>query len=178
LQTDDLIQMKAMDVYKNYQGTTNWSQPAKSPRANQVARKWTMKYSYATRIDFAPNPDACGDFGVPTLEFQVDGYGLASHMGNFTFINRACFELDDKGIPTRPLEALRGVGTTAAGDQWYFVRESSDEDPPGSGYFLQKWKVTGGSEGGRFEYASGELYLYGNPDLPEEPFVGWGEFVY
>ena len=175
--------MQAMKAYDTYKSKTDWSEASKNLNAYQVSKNWTMKYSYATRVGFFANPDACDALGDPTLEFQVDGYGLGSLFGNFTFINRGCFAakyIEVEGqqilIPDYPLEALRGVGTTAAGDQWEFLRKSNDEDPENSGYFLQIWEITGGS--GRFENASGELWLYGNPELPEEPFVGGGTFIF
>lgn len=194
VQDYDALMMQAKEAYKNYQSKTktDWSQTSKSINANQVAREWTMKYSYATRLEFVPNTDACAGFGSPTLELQIDGYGLGSLFGNFTFINRQCFPWDGETEgptgprPTGPpFEAMRGVGTAANGDQWYFNQVLNEEYPPDSGYYLQVWTIDEGSEGGRFERADGELWLYGNPDsgdpsdpTTQEPFVGGGTFIY
>lgn len=188
VQDYDALMMQAKEAYKNYQSKTktDWSQTSKSINANQVAREWTMKYSYATRFAFVPNTDDCAGFGSPTLELQIDGYGLGSLFGNFTFINRQCFPWDgiSEGPTGPPLEAMRGVGTAANGDQWYFNRVYNE--PCGDeGYFLQVWTIDGGSEGGRFERADGWLWLYGNPTSgdpsdpdTQEPFVGGGTFIY
>jgi hypothetical protein len=170
-QENDVILMKALKAYNTHQSTTDWSQTSKSPNANQVTRKWTMHYSTGT-VAVVPNPDACGDFDPP-LEFQVDGYGRGSLFGNFTFTNRACFD-PAAGVF---LTDLLGVGTTAAGDQWYFVRVSVTPDPDNPGFTTQRWKITGGSEGGRFERAEGWLEIYGDGS-PGSFFVGWGEFKY
>lgn len=187
VQTDDAILLKVTKAYENYQSKTktDWSQTAKSPRANQVARNWTMKYSYATRFDFVPNTDACADFDGPTVELQIDGYGLGSLFGNFTFINRQCFP--GVTVPTGPpLEVeMRGIGTAANGDQWYFFRTEVNPDPDNPGYEAQVWEIRGGNEGGRFEEASGWIVIYGNPTsgdpndpATQEPFVGSGVFIY
>jgi len=172
VQTDDAILMKAMEAYKTYQSKTDWSKTSKSPKANQVTRKWTMHYSTGT-VAVVPNPDACGDFGEPYLELQIDGYGRGSLFGNFTFTNRACLD----PISGEFLTDLLGVGTTAAGDQWYFAEESVTLDPDNPGFYTQRWIITGGSEGGRFERASGWLEIYGDAS-PDSFFVGWGEFTY
>ena len=183
VQTDDAILLKVTEAYENYKSNnkTDRSQTAKSPKANQVARKWTMKYSYGTRFDFVPNAGDCADFDGPTIELQIDGYGQGSLFGNFTFINRLCFP-GAPGVPVPvgpPLEEeMRGIGTTAAGDQWYFFRTKVTQDPDNLGYAAQLWRIEGGSEGGRFERASGWLEIYGNPDLPDTPFVGEGVFIY
>ncbi len=178
VQTDDPILLKVTEAYENYKSKnkTDWSQIAKSSMANQVARNWTMKYSYATRFDILPNPDACAGFGSPTLELQIDGYGLGSLFGNFTFINRLCIQGE---------EEMRGVGTAANGDQWYFFRTEVDPDEDNPGYEAQYWEIRGGSPGGRFEEASGWLVIYGNPTsgdpndpTTQEPFVGSGVFIY
>ncbi len=169
VQDQDALLMKALEAYSTYQSKTNWSQTSKSPNANQVTRQWTMHYSTG-EVAFVPNPDACPD---TPLEFQVDGYGRGSLFGNFTFTNRACFDFA-VGYTTD----LVGVGTAAAGDQWYFVRESVTPDPENPGFTTQYWVITGGSEGGRFENASGWLEIYGDTSQSGSFFVGWGEFTY
>jgi hypothetical protein len=173
VQENDVILMKAIEAYSNYQSKTDWSQASKSPNANQVTKKWTMHYSTGT-VAVVPNPDACGDFDAPNLELQIDGYGRGSLFGNFTFTNRACFD-PELGF----LSDLLGVGTTAAGDQFYFVLESSIPDPePNDNFVTQRWNIRGGSEGGRFERASGWLEIYGDNTQSGSVFVGWGEFTY
>ena len=71
-----------------------------------------------------------------------------------------------------------GVLTTAAGDQFYFVRQSTYPDPDDPLFTIQYWIIDGGSEGGRFETASGEIFLRGNQNLPDPVFTGWGEITY
>lgn len=172
---NDAILLKAMEAYNTYQSKTDWSQASKSPKANQVTRKWTMHYSTGT-VAVVPNPDACGEFDAPNLELQIDGYGRGSLFGNFTFTNRACLD-PNSGLF---LTDLLGVGTTAAGDQWNFVRVSVTPDEDNPPFTTQRWNITGGSEGGRFERASGWLEIYGDPTgaTPGSVFVGWGEFTY
>ena len=189
VQTDDLLEMKAMDFYKNFQSNTDWSKAAKSPNANQVTKKWTMRYSYATRYGFFENPADCSHPTDLTRELQIDGQGQGSLFGNFTFTNRACFKAkydndgelmyDENGhLILVPISPLLGVVTTAAGDQFYFVRQSTYKDVEDPDFTIQYWIITGGSEDGRFERASGELYLRGNQNLPNPIFTGWGEIRY
>lgn len=169
-QENEVLLMKAVEAYNTYPGTTDWSQAAKSPNANQVTKKWTMHYSTGT-VAVVPNAGGCS----PT-EFQVDGWGRGSLFGNFTFTNRACF--DESLLPGNPFTSpMLGVGTAAAGDQWYFVRVGVTPDPDNPGFSTQRWNITGGSEGGRFENASGWLEIYGDGS-PGSYFVGWGEFIY
>ena len=170
VQENDILLMQALEAYSRYPSNTDWSKALKSPNANQVTKKWTMHYSTGD-VAIVPNAGGCSPF-----EFQVDGYGRGSLFGNFTFTNRACF--DSSLLPGNPFTStMLGVGTTAAGDQWYFERVGVTPDPDNPGYTTQRWIITGGSEGGRFERASGWLEIYGDGS-PGSYFVGWGEFVY
>jgi len=173
-QENDVLLMKAINAYNTYQSKTDWSKVAKSPNANQVTKKFTMHYSRGT-VAVNPNPDACGGYNPP-LELQIDGYGRGSLIGNFTFTNRACFDPSANNGAGGLLTDLLGVTTTASGDQFYFTRESTYPDPDDPVYTIQHWYITGGS--GRFEDASGEIYLRGNQNLPDPIFTGWGEITY
>jgi len=170
-QENDAMLIQALEAYGRFQGKTDWSLASKSPNANQVTRKWTMHYSTGNSV-LVPDAGGCSPF-----ELQIDGWGRGSLFGNFTFTNRACF--DPSLLPNNPFTSdMLGVGTAAAGDQWYFVRVGVTPDPDNPGYSTQSWIITGGSEGGRFENASGWLDIYGNPTLSGAVFVGWGEFIY
>lgn len=178
LQENDELLMKAINAYNTHQSKTDWSKAVKNPNAYQVTKKWTMRYSKGSRFEVVPNPDACGDFSFPYLELQIDGYGQGSLFGNFTFTNRGCFDPAANGGAGGLVSDLLGVVTTAAGDQFYFTRQAVYPDPDDPLFTIQYWTINGGSEGGRFEYASGELYLRGNQNLPDPVFTGWGTFIF
>ncbi len=166
---NDVILMKAIDAYNNYQSKTDWSQASKSPKANQVTKKWTMKYTRGT-VNVVPNIDC-----DPNLLFLIEGDGLGSLFGRFTFIDTACFD----PVTGEFLTPLLGVITTAAGDQLYFELVSITPDPPpNENIATLYWIITGGSEGGRFERASGSIYIYGDNTVEEFTSVGWGEITY
>lgn len=169
---NDLILMKALEAYKNYKSTTPWSTTSKSPNANQVTKKWTMKYSRGT-VSVVPNPGDCSDFDPP-LQFLIEGDGLGSLFGRFTLINTACFNPETGEF----LTDLLGIITTAKGDKLYYQLEYVTPDLENEGFFTYHWKITGGSEGGRFERASGWLEIYGDSRPVEFRFIGWGEITY
>ncbi|MDH3698814.1 MAG: hypothetical protein OEQ81_09125, partial [Flavobacteriaceae bacterium] len=142
---NDVILMQALNALNNYKSTTPWSTTSKSPNANQVTKNWTMKYSRGT-VSFVPNSDC-----DPSLQFLIEGDGLGSLFGRFSLINTACFD------PTTGefLTDLLGIITTAKGDELYYVFVANTPDPDNEGFVTLRANITGGSEGGRFERASG-----------------------
>ena len=172
IQENEVVLKKAMEALMNYNGPEYSVTDRNNPNANQVTRQWRMKYSRGT-INVVPNPGDCGDYDPP-LQFLIEGDGLASHVGRFTFTNTACFN-PDQGF----LTPLMGVLTAAAGDQLYFVLNYVEPDPDNENYSTRYWDIIGGSEGGRFEDASGWIALYGDGTTnPFDNFTGWGEWTY
>lgn len=172
IQDNEMILEKAMESLMNYSSPANSVRVRNNPNANQVTRQWRMWFSRGT-LSVVPNPGDCGDYDPP-LQFLIEGDGLATHVGRFTFTNTACFD-PDQGF----LTPLLGVLTASAGDQLYFVLTEVVPDPDNENFATRYWDIIGGSEGGRFEDASGWLALYGDSTTnPFDNFIGWGEWTY
>ena len=155
-------------------------QASKSENATKVTKEFKMLYSRGT-VSVIPNTDpfiwgspdsGCG--GKGDLQFVVDGGGIASHIGKFSVMNLAC--VDGVGNFVSP---LFGWITAANGDVIHTMLENVTPDPDHPGFNTYRYKILGGSEGGRFEKATGWLEIYGDSSANPFEFVGvGGEITY
>ena len=153
---------------------------AKSENAKKVTKNITFN-SYQGLIEYFPNQGGCD------LQFVQTGYGEASHIGAYTFVNTACF------TPIG-LIGFEGVMIAANGDEIHYtsaeVFVECENNPygycPGEPATFN-YDITGGT--GRFYDATGWLKFKGifqpiDPDsgLPEGEFEifknGWGEITF
>ncbi|WKK64563.1 hypothetical protein [Lutimonas zeaxanthinifaciens] len=156
---------------------------AKSAKAKEVTKNITFN-SYQGLIEYFENTGGCD------LQFVQKGYGQASHIGAYTFVNTACYT-------SYGLTGFKGVMTAANGDEIHYTTddpfvECDNNNPygycPGEKATFN-YKIDGEHSTGRFEGATGWLKFYGifqpiDPDsnLPEGEFEifknGWGEITY
>lgn len=167
---NDVILMKAIESFKNYKSTKQSSTTAyKSDNANRVTKEMVIKYSRGN-IDVVVNPDACGA-NNPPLQFVLNGGGIASLIGQYTVLNIACIGPDGLEDP------LLGFITAANGDEIYTELFQTIPDDDKEDFATLDYDIIGGS--GRFEGATGKLYIYGEIVLsgPYEA-VGWATITY
>ena len=157
-----------------------FDEAAKSVNAKKVTKNITFN-SYQGLIKYVPDEGGC------ELQFVQTGYGEASHIGAYTFVNTACFT-------PLGLIGFEGVMTAANGDEIHYIVADPfvecDNNPygycPGEPATFN-YLITGGT--GRFYGATGSLGFYGifqpiDPisGLPEGEFEifknGWGEITY
>ncbi|MCA0932431.1 hypothetical protein LCM02_08210 [Lutimonas saemankumensis] len=156
---------------------------AKSAKAKKVTKNITFN-SYQGLIEYVPDTLGCD------LLFLQTGYGQASHIGAYTFVNTACFT-------PLGLTGFKGVMIAANGDEIHYTTadpfvECENDEIPIPGYCPGEpatfnYDITGGT--GRFLGATGSLEFYGifqpideGSGLPEGEFEifknGWGEITY
>lgn len=149
---------------------------SKSPNAKKVEKEMTIM-SYQGDIWVAPFEVDC-TYPVPPgnipLQFNQKGSGIASHLGQYTFMNTAC-------IGEFGLENFKGVMTAANGDEIYYDSPliACDETPfpPCLGedeYATFTYTISGGT--GRFEEATGTITIRGI-FVDEGPFEATGSAV-
>lgn len=180
IQENDVVLMRALESLGTYESTVQFPMVSKSTNANQVTKKWKMLYSRGT-VGVMVNSDPylagspnSGCEGYGGLQFVVNGGGIASHIGKFSVMNLAC--VDGIGNLVTP---LYGWITTANGDVISTMLLYVIPDLNSPGYFTYHYMVMGGSEGGRFENASGWLEIYGASSQQGFEFVGvGGELTY
>lgn len=170
---NDMILMQAVKSFNNQNSPKTSTMTLKSSNANRVTKELVFKYSKGT-FSVIPNPGYCGDYSPP-LQFVVEGTGIASHIGKFTVKNMAC--VDGQGMILTP---LYGFITAANGDVINTVVVKSYPDESNPPYVNYEYAIIGGSEGGRFEGATGVIYLYGVVDYTTGTFYfeGSGEITY
>ena len=154
----------------------------KSPNAKPVTKEMTiMSYEGFIVISpiFNPTPDDCNivlpgeDF---PLYFEQTGSGVASHIGQYTFVNTACLGLDG-------LEEFEGVITASNGDEIHYGLDKIEcVNNPSSNFCPYEpatftYLIDGGT--GRFEEASGTLIINGL-FVPDGKFeaTGYAEITY
>lgn len=170
---NDVILMQAVKSFNNQDLSMQPSKAAKNFNANRVTKDLIFKYSRGT-FSVVPNPGYCGDF-IPPLQFVIEGDGIASHIGRFTVQNFACVAPDGNF-----LSPLYGFITAANGDIINSVLNESYPDEENPPFVYYQYDIIGGSEGGRFEGATGYITLYGLVDQSKGTFdfEGWGEITY
>ena len=180
VQENDAILMKALESLKDYDVANQSPMVSKSVNANQVSKNWKMLYSRGTvgvvvnSDPYLPGSPDSGCDGEGGLQFVVDGGGIASLIGKFSVMNLAC--VDEGGNFVTP---LYGWITAANGDVIHTMLTNVTPDLSNPGFATYRYMVVGGSEGGRFEAASGWLDIYGNSTEQEFEFVGvGGELIY
>ncbi|MEN8789842.1 MAG: hypothetical protein ABF293_09390 [Flavobacteriaceae bacterium] len=173
-QNEEVALSNVLKSFNNYTPMGNMPQASKNVNANQVTKDIIFRYSRGT-FGVVVNPEACGDFFDPPLQFVIEGDGIATHIGRFTVENFAC--VNPQG---EILSNMYGFITSANGDVIHTVVVNSypDEDNPPNVYY--EYMIIGGSPGGRFEVASGSITMYGIIDYATGTFEleGWGEITY
>ena len=178
VQDNDKVLVKAMESLGNYESTANFSEVSKSVNANQVTRPFKILYSRGS-IGVMPNSDpytngpdsGCEGFG--DLQFMVEGGGIASLIGKFSVLNLSCVDVDGNFV-----SPLLGWITAANGDVLHTMVVGVTPDLDNPGFATYRYMVIGGSEGGRFENASGWIEIYGDTTANPFDLVGWGELTY
>ncbi|MDX1314759.1 MAG: hypothetical protein R3356_04600, partial [Eudoraea sp.] len=151
---------------------------SKSVNANQVTKEFKMLYSRGT-VGVVPNSDPYSDgpnsgcSGLGDLQFVVDGGGIGSLIGKFTVRNLACVDMEGNFV-----SPLYGWITAANGDVIHTMLVNVTPDMDNLNFATYHYEIIGGSEGGRFENASGFIYIYGDTTANPFDFVGGGEITY
>ena len=127
--------------------------PATITKKGDYAVTKTIKFFEAEGpFGFNYNVDGCS----PAPFLTVSGLGNASHLGFYKIINQGCYD----GV-----SPILGIITAANGDEIHTYIASAEQDL-GTGIWTYHYKIYNGT--GRFENATGDIYLMGTLD-----FVNW-----
>lgn len=142
----------------------------KKAKVEKVVTK-TLKIHESSGTTFMDAPVPCEDYEICDMcdygfLYLVQGTGHATHLGAFTVVNYFC-------LSEFPPMIMRGILTAANGDQIFTHVESVDYtvDPP-----VYHYAIDGGS--GRFEGATGDIYMWGRISDGTFDLVGEGEITY
>lgn len=124
--------------------------PTSIYRKNGVAVEKTIKFHEAEGpFEFKYGVDGCDPY--PYL--NINGTGIASHIGNYSVINYGCYD---------GFSLILGVITAANGDEIHTYINSAYQDLE-TGMWYYHYKVYNGT--GRFAGAEGDIYMTGTLDF-------------
>jgi hypothetical protein len=170
--SNEALLVQCLDNFNHYQADLWVTLPKRGHNGNAVTKKIVFHPSSGT-FGVIPNLDACGDF--PHLQMFIEGGGTATHLGAYSVVNLAC--VDESGAFLSP---VLGFITAANGDVIHTQMGIPYPDLDNPPNFYYPYTIIGGSEGGRFESATGYVMMYGIVDYETATWnlIGEGEITY
>jgi hypothetical protein len=170
---EDVVLEQSIMAFKHYIADDVAIPVAKRSNGKSVTKTIVFHNSSGTG-SLDPNPGDCGGISPP-LQFKIEGGGTATHLGLYTVVNQACFDLGSMAI----IPPLLGFITAANGNEVHteMGMPYPDVDNPPNFYF--PYTIIGGT--GRFDGATGHIDMYGT--VNDQPPFDWnlsgvGEITY